>query len=187
MASAFSHAVVAIALGAAYPRKLITWSVLALGAVCAVVEDLDVIGFHFGIQYGDLWGHRGMTHSLLFAAVMSAAITAIVYLRKPTPRKLQLFSYLFLCAASHGLLDAMTDGGLGVAFFSPFNTTRYYFAFRPIVVSPISLHRFLSGRGIDVLLSEFRWIWLPSLGFWIACLLWRKLRPARSSEPKPSL
>ena len=38
--------------------------------------------------------------------------------------------YLFLSTASHGVLDALTDGGLGVAFFSPFDQTRYFFPFR---------------------------------------------------------
>jgi hypothetical protein len=32
-----------------------------------------------------------------------------------------LFAYLFFAAASHGVLDAITNGGLGVAFFSPFD------------------------------------------------------------------
>src|SRR5215831_7502105 len=47
-----------------------------------------------------------------------------------------LFAYLFLATASHGVLDAMTNGGLGVAFFSPFDTTRYFLPWRPIRVSP---------------------------------------------------
>jgi hypothetical protein len=33
---------------------------------------------------------------------------------------------LFLATAGHGLLDAMTNGGLGLAFFSPFDNHRYF-------------------------------------------------------------
>ena len=44
--------------------------------------------------------------------------------------------FLFLAIASHGLLDAFTDGGLGVAFFAPFDSTRYFFPVTPIEVSP---------------------------------------------------
>jgi len=44
----------------------------------------------------------------------------------------------------------MTDGGMGVAFFSPFDTTRYFLPWRPILVSPISVMRFLSERGLAV-------------------------------------
>jgi inner membrane protein len=51
--------------------------------------------------------------------------------------------------ASHGILDAMTDGGLGVAFFSPFDDTRCFFPFRPIKVSPIGLSFF--SCGLDVM------------------------------------
>lgn len=54
MASAFSHAFVAVALGKTVPHDAITWPVLLTGAVCSIVPDLDVIGFAFGIQYGDL-------------------------------------------------------------------------------------------------------------------------------------
>jgi inner membrane protein len=70
--------------------------------------------------------------------------------------------YFFLATASHGFLDAMTDGGLGVAFFSPFNNTRYFLPWRPIRVSPIGVTRFFSHRGLEVIRSELLWIWLPS-------------------------
>jgi membrane-bound metal-dependent hydrolase YbcI (DUF457 family) len=58
--------------------------------------------------------------------------------------------------ASHGVLDAMTDGGLGIAFFAPFDNTRYFFPFRPVKVSPIGLS-FFSARGLDVIWSELLW------------------------------
>ena len=60
MASAFSHAVVALAMGKAFRNDVLRWRELSLGALCSAVPDLDVIGFPFGIQYGDLWGHRGL-------------------------------------------------------------------------------------------------------------------------------
>jgi inner membrane protein len=69
---------------------------------------------------------------------------------------------LFLCTASHGVFDAMTSGGLGVAFFAPFDETRYFFPWRPIRVSPIGFG-FFSRRGLAVLLSEIVWLWLPAL------------------------
>jgi inner membrane protein len=56
----------------------------------------------------------------------------------------------------------MTTGGLGVAFFSPFSNTRYFFPWRPIAVSPIGA-RFFSPRGFAVLLSEALWVWTPML------------------------
>ena len=71
--------------------------------------------------------------------------------------------YFFLSAVSHGLLMPMTDGGLGVAFFSPFDTTRYFFSVRPVAVSPIGIREFFNEQGLDVLASEATWIWLPAL------------------------
>lgn len=133
MASAFSHVIVAVAMGRVFQNKELSWLELFLGALCSVVPDLDVIGFYFGIQYGDVWGHRGLTHSLVFAALFSGGLVALWYRGKPAVAMTGLFLYFFLCTASHGVLDAMTNGGLGVAFFSPFDTTRY---FLPLATGP---------------------------------------------------
>ena len=67
----------------------------------------------------------------------------------------------WLTAASHGALDALTTGGLGVAFFSPWDLERYFFSFRPIRVSPLGIKAFFSSRGLRVLASEFWWVGLP--------------------------
>jgi len=69
-----------------------------------------------------------------------------------------------LCAAtaSHGVLDAMTDGGLGVAFLAPFDDARYFLPWRPIPVSPISASRFLSEHGLAIMQAEVLLIWLPA-------------------------
>jgi inner membrane protein len=104
-----------------------------------MAPDLDVIGFRFGIRYGDFWGHRGFTHSLVFAALL-AAIVLLAAFRRGVPGLSQwlLWLYLFLATASHGVLDAMTSGGLGIAFFSPFDNARYFLPWRPVRVSPIA-------------------------------------------------
>ncbi len=164
MASAFSHAFVALTLGKITVHRAMRWPVLLTGAVCSIVPDLDVIGFAFGIQYGDLWGHRGMTHSLFFAGLLSAMLVALVFQQESRAVKAGIGLYLFLCTASHGVLDAMTDGGLGIAFFSPFDPTRYFFPFRPVVVSPIGIGQFFSLDALRILASEVAWIWAPCIG-----------------------
>ena len=75
------------------------------------------------------------------------------------------FLFLFAATVSHGVLDAFTNGGLGVAFLWPWSGERYWApdALRVVEASPISLGRFLSARGLAVLGSELRWIWLPAL------------------------
>ena len=77
--------------------------------------------------------------------------------------RLKLAVLLFVITASHGVLDAITDGGLGVAFFSPFNPQRYFLPWTPIHVSPIGASGFFSARGLDVIESEIVWIWGPTL------------------------
>jgi inner membrane protein len=162
LASLFSHAVAALGIGACFYRPGTPKRVWVVGALCSVIPDLDVLGFRFGIQYGDFGGHRGFTHSLLFAALLASAVVVIGF-RQDAPGlgRFSLWVYFFLATASHGLLDAMTDGGLGVAFFSPFNNARYFLPWTPIRVSPIGVGRFFGPRGLEVVRSELLWIWVP--------------------------
>lgn len=180
MASALSHAIVALAMGKAFRNKELSWRELFLGALCSVVPDLDVIGFSFGIQYGDVWGHRGMTHSVVFAALLAGSLVALWYRGKPAVALTGLFLYFFLCTASHGVLDAMTNGGLGVAFFSPFDTARYFFPVRPVLVSPIGVSEFFSAYGVRILASEAIWIWLPSCTAFVVLRIVQWLWSAKS-------
>lgn len=151
MPSAFGHAAVAlvlapVVLGAGAPRRL-----LVLGVLSAVVPDLDVFFAE----------HRGFTHSLCAAAILAGALVWIGLPRgSPFPRR-RAFAYLFLAAASHGLLDTLTDGGRGVALLAPFDWTRFTAPFRPIAVSPIGAQRFFSARGLAVITSELVWLGIP--------------------------
>ena len=179
-----THAVSAAALTGVFPARCVPRRLIILGAICAMAPDVDVFGFRFGIRYGDLWGHRGLTHSLAFAFCLSVLVLFVaIPLVAGFVQRAVLWVYLFLATASHGVLDAFTNGGLGVAFFSPFDTTRYFFPFRPIEVSPIGT-RFFSARGLSVLESEFVWVWLPSILFAIVAVLIRKLsgRSNRSNQ-----
>src|SRR5262249_22408012 len=181
MASAISHAVAALGIGACFSQPGYTGKMLLLGAFCGVAPDLDVIGFRFGIHYADFWGHRGFTHSFAFAAIL-ATVALFVGFPRPTAglNRLSVWSYFFLCAASHGFLDAMTDGGLGVAFFAPFNNQRYFLPWTPIHVSPIGITRFFSSRGLAVLRTEVLWVWLPAAMIAVGAYFSHR-RTARSS------
>ena len=171
MPSIFTHAAVALSIGSCfYPN--VPKQALAMGAVCSAIPDLDVIGFSFGIHYGDFLGHRGFTHSLLFATLLATAATLFFVGGNAHARSVfLLWMYLFLATASHGFLDAMTDGGLGVAFFAPFSNARYFLPWTPLHVAPIGLTRFFSMRGLYVFLSEFVWVWIPAgllaAGAWV--------------------
>lgn len=160
LASLFTHAFAAASLGQAGKanwRK--DWRFWYVAVLCSILPDIDVLGFRFGIRYGALWGHRGMTHSLLFAIFVAAVMS--LRFRLPASERLKLAGILFVIAASHGLLDAMTNGGLGVAFFSPFDRERYFLPWTPIEVSPIGAGGFLSSRGLEAIWSEIVWLWGP--------------------------
>lgn len=166
MASAFSHAFVAFTLGTVTTVGKMPFRFWILGIFCAVIPDADVLAFRLGIPYGDFWGHRGFTHSLVFAVLLAVVIVALFFPKSCSWRRLRLVFYFFLCTASHGLLDAMTNGGLGVAFFAPFDNTRYFLPWRPIHVSPVSASRFFSQWG-DILWNEGVWVGIPCLGLMI--------------------
>jgi inner membrane protein len=179
MASEFSHALVAVALGRTYAEGALSRRFWGLAIFCSIFPDVDVFGYMLGVDYGHFWGHRGFTHSLSFALLLS-----LIVVRCGFPEFVRssrgwrgLFFCFFLVTASHGFLDAMTDGGLGVAFFAPFDDTRYFLPWRPIKVSPIGLPEFLTAQGWEVLVSEFLWIWLPVGLLFSLTTMYQRLRP----------
>lgn len=184
MPSVISHAVASVGISACFYRPGIPKRVWLAGALCSMIPDLDVVGFRFGIHYGDFWGHRGFTHSLAFAALLSGAALISVFPRGAyNLSRLALWTYLFLATASHGFLDAMTDGGLGVAFFAPLENARYFLPWTPIRVSPIGIGRFFGARGLAVIRSELLWVWVPTAV--LITVAWFSRPGARSQAPSP--
>lgn len=156
MASIFGHGLVAYTTSKVMDSK--SSKLLVFLAICsAILPDIDVLSFKFGIDYLHPFGHRGFTHSIAFALIWSGLLS--LFFGKT--RKLLFFIVLFLSTISHGLLDAMTTGGKGVGFFIPFENSRYFFPFRVIKVSPIGIEEFFSEWGIRVILSELKYIGIP--------------------------
>src|SRR3989449_8996810 len=189
MPTVFSHAIAATAIGAVMvsgPSRARVW---ALGALCAMVPDLDVIiPFRLGVSYHHMLGPRGLSHSLLFAAVLSSVATALVLRKRPVSASGPgLWAFFFVATASHGVLDAMTTGGFGVAFFAPFSDARYFLPWRPIVVSPISVRKFFSHDGMMRMWSELGWVWLPAMTVFLAGLALhrRGSKPASPARTRP--
>jgi inner membrane protein len=173
MASAFTHAVVGLAIGVGFPPSSRSARFWMFGAGGAAIPDLDVIGYRLGVPYDSLFGHRGFTHSLVFAA-MFAGLSLFAFRGNSAGERRLIWLYLFLATASHGVLDAMTSGGGGVAFFAPLVNERYFFPWRPILVSPLDPARFFTARGLAILRNEIAWIWTPSIAFaLVASALWR--------------
>ncbi len=178
MASAFAHAVIAIAAGKSFPKRNTSWKFWFLGIVCTILPDADVISFKLGIPYEHVLGHRGFSHSLIFSLVLGVIIKLLFYknVKLISLKSLGYILFFTLCTASHGVLDALTNGGLGVAFFAPFDNTRYFFPWRPIQVSPIGFKTFFSERGLNVIKSEILWIGIPCICYILFIAIIKKIR-----------
>ena len=169
MASIFGHGLVAYTTAKVLDSKSSKLlMVLAIGS--AILPDLDVLAFKFGVDYLDPLGHRGFTHSILFAVIWSALLAVIF----GKTRKLIFALVIFLSTISHGLLDAITTGGKGVGFFIPFENSRYFFPFRIIKVSPIGVEAFFSEWGLRVILSELKYIAMPCFIILLSLYVFKK-------------
>ena len=179
MPSVFSHAIAGVTLGTLFRAPGPPGRYWLAGALCAVLPDVDVVAFWLGFPWRHVLGHRGITHSLAFAAALAAVVGGVAFRgREWDGRRGALWLFLFLATASHGVLDAMTDGGPGVAFFAPFDNARYFLPWRPIPVSPLSVRQFLGERGVTIMVAEARWICLPAALLAGACA-WVRARRRR--------
>jgi inner membrane protein len=180
MPTVFTHAVVPVAACLGLGRERIPVRLLALGVAASVVPDLDSIVYRLGVPYQVTLGHRGVTHSLVFA--VGLALLGAGAFRPLRTGFGRAFWFLLLAAASHGLLDAFTTGGYGIALLWPWSARRYAAPLQVIEVAPLTLSRLLSPRGAAVLASEFRWVWLPCVLAALALASVRWCRRPRSAS-----
>ena len=156
--ASIGHIAIGMAAGRLYaPRerdtKALAFRMIALSAA-SLLPDADVISFHLGIAYEAPFGHRGASHSLV-AALMLGLLAGLVGTwqaldrARARRRGVRIGVLTGLVALTHGPLDAMTDGGRGVALLWPFSTARIFFPWQPIPVAPIGIH-FLSREGLAV-------------------------------------
>jgi len=159
MPTILSHVAVPLALGlgsGVVPKRL-----LFAGIIVSILPDIDVLAFRLNIAYSHDLGHRGVTHSVVFSLIL--ALLALACSQQLRSSRFISFSFVGLSAVSHGLLDMITNGGLGVALWWPWSSERFFETWQVIEVSPLSLSRVFSARGFAVLQSELLWVWLPAV------------------------
>lgn len=180
MATVYTHAVVGLGLGKLFTGRRMPWWFWALAGILPVVPDFDA--FWSWAPYGSWYGHRGFTHSLLFALAIGATTAALTF-RRLRVSFLDLTGFLFVATASHGVLDALTNGGYGVAFFWPFDASRYG-PWGPIQVSDIAFE-IPDWRTSRTVRTELAYVWLPT-GMLVAGVgLYRRLRRRAAATAKP--
>jgi inner membrane protein len=149
------------------------WTAMAWWSLLALLPDVDVVGFVLGVPYRAPWGHRGATHSLVFALAVAALVACAASTRRLRPLRTWVIATIAL--ASHGPLDTLTDGGLGCALLWPFDDTRFFAPWRPIPVAPIGMD-LLSMYGALVAATELV-LFTPLVAFAVRSRLSMTLLP----------
>jgi inner membrane protein len=140
-------------------------AILLAAGILGALPDVDAL-YRDWVVHRDLFGHRGLTHSIFFA-VFVGLILALLFVKLGwhNRQKVWALAISFVVAtASHGFFDAMTTGGSGVGFFAPFETRRYFFPIRPIPVAPFSAADLFSARGLNLFIWEFALLWTFAIG-----------------------
>jgi inner membrane protein len=156
MATLYSHAVVGWGLARLYTARPMPWAYWGLAVALPIIPDLDVFST---AAYGSPLGHRGITHSLLFAFLLGAVAASATF-RPFRTSWWSVASLFFLILASHGLLDAMTYGGEGIPFFWPL--AGRYGNWGVIPVSDIAFE-LPDPRQSRAVRGELLWVWLPTI------------------------
>lgn len=120
MPTLITHALVGAAAAATVAGGNASTRFWVLSVACSVLPDADIVGFALGVAYHHMFGHRGFFHSFGFAILLALTIVLVFFPQEPvlSKRWAILTAYFFLIAASHGVLDALTNGGLGIALLA---------------------------------------------------------------------
>jgi inner membrane protein len=183
MPTLIGHTAISLSMAMMGGRRFVPPRLLAAALAASILPDADAVGFYLGIPYGHMMGHRGFSHSIAFA--LSIGLLGMLMSSKLGVRRMPAFVVLSVSCLSHGVLDAMTSGGMGVAFFSPLSNERYFLPWRFIKVAPLSIVRFMGERGWEILKAEFLWIWIPALAAGALGMACRKICLQRSSAGSP--
>ena len=87
MPTIVTHALLPVIAASAFKPGSISRRLVVAGALAAILPDCDVIGFRLGIPYGAELGHRGASHSLLFAMLCGAIAASMQGARRLVPRR----------------------------------------------------------------------------------------------------
>ncbi|HVR62420.1 MAG TPA: metal-dependent hydrolase [Polyangia bacterium] len=149
------------------------WRQALIGIGLAWLPDVDVLWLALGAPDRGLLGHRGFTHTPLFALAVGALVGVWLWARG-RGRPVTLAVLAALLVGTHGILDGIAQDGRGILFFWPLSAERFHLPWRPIPDAPLGLALF-SRVGLSHLALEF----LYFIPFTLFTLRWRREKTRR--------
>lgn len=119
-----THIALGACMGDAFAGKQLGKRAMFLGAVAQSVPDIDFVASFWNSTSENLLAHRGFTHSILFA-VMITPLLALLAERWHRPHNISLRKWILFFGAQafiHLLIDGMNVYGVG--WFEPFSHYR---------------------------------------------------------------
>jgi len=116
-----SHGFAGSILARSAAERPAAWAALALGAVSAMVPDLDFLFFSNRMDY--LRDHRSWTHSFLVLPFLALGLALVVKVFARRTRLATLWIFGAIGIASHILFDWATS--FGIMFWTPVTRHRY--------------------------------------------------------------
>ncbi|CNL28167.1 MULTISPECIES: metal-dependent hydrolase [Yersinia] len=182
MPTIITHAAVPLCIGVGLGKKTIPPALLLTGIVFSIIPDLDVLSFKLGIAYANAFGHRGFTHSLLFAFSLPAL--ALLFRRYFNTSFSRIGWFLTLSLLSHSVLDSLTTGGMGVGWLWPWSQERFFAPVQVIKVAPFQLGQYFKPNGIAVIKSELWWVWGPGVILMLSLMMVRMIKAKSLDDVK---
>jgi inner membrane protein len=157
MPSAITHFIVGAGLAIPFTESRVLrmamsrYAIVASAGAIAAAPDLDTVAMRlFHLAHASVLSHRGAFHAPIVLAVIVTALACLLVRGKAI---VPLAAAWTVAVVSHPLLDMLTNGGSGAMLLFPFSTGRFFFGWRPIRVSPLSVRAFFERCG-PILLSE---------------------------------
>ena len=159
MPTVITHAAVPLCIGLGWVRKSSLRVCYLPESSPAMLPDADVLSFKFGVAYGNVFGHRGFTHSLVFAFVVPL-LCVLIGRRWFRAGLIRCWLFLTVSLLSHSLLDSETTGGKGVGWLWPWSDERFFAPWQVMKVAPFALSRYTTPYASGIISIDG---WLPGM------------------------
>lgn len=166
-----THIVLGACIGEAVAGKKLGKKAMLVGAIAQSSPDVDFVSTFWESDAGDIIGHRGFTHSIVFGVLITfllAWLVKIIFRRRDLSWKM-CFLLVGLNALTHLFIDGFNAYGVG--WLEPFSHKRFSFHVLFVADPFFSIWPFIGFMGLLLLRSSYqrRKIWWK-LGLGIAAL-----------------